>query len=373
MRIGFVSTGHIQQNASTMRCLKLANYLLKDGHEVYLFISGNKENISRYGEIYNGIRMRYSLVGRTPLEQITKTAILDHVKLDYIHCISSGSSVHFPGWLAKQHQRGRPCLIMDFDEWHSLWIRYPKCYYQLAWEWFACKYSDRVIFASRYLLDHLGRFAQPDRRFYLPYAVDWDQFVVDKVGWKQIRDRYPQRKLAVYLGTLLQQYRSNIEKVLEVVQTVHAIEPTVLFLFIGTGELKESLEQQVQEAGLSPWVQFLGYMSDRQMTQYLCAADVLLFPIEDTELNRSRCPSKVFLYLASQRPIVTNPVGEVLNILGEHAVYFDFHSSKDFTEKIVGVLNNEAKPVFTESMIAQHTWSVRYEKYLQILTDTVIG
>jgi glycosyltransferase involved in cell wall biosynthesis len=363
MRIGFVNSGTLQQNASTIRCLRLGRRLVGDGHEVLLFLPGHRDNVERFGAVHDGMQMRYSEAGRGR-EQLGMIRLLSAERLDVIHCMSAGSSVHFPAWIGKLRQRNRPCLIMDFDEWQSLWLRYPKRAYQRAWEWFACKASDRVLFASRDLLHSLGHRVPEDRRFYLPYAVDLQRFSADSRGWESIRERYPGRRLAVYMGSLLPQF--NVERVLEAVKEVCRREPDVLFLFIGAGKLRDTLERTTRESGLTEWVRFLGYLDDREMTQHLCAADALLFPIEDTLLNRSRSPNKTFQYLAARRPIVTNPVGNVHDVLGEHALYFDFDSTSDFAEKIIKAIQ-DGGPLPPESLCHTHSWEVRYARYLEIL------
>jgi glycosyltransferase involved in cell wall biosynthesis len=370
MRIGFVSTDTIQRNSSTIRCLELGKQLVHKGHEVYLFITNQPENIERYGTIWNGIRIGYcsqSAIG-SPYEHISKASILSSIQLDYIHCMSPGARNYLPGWIAKKKQNNKPTLIVDFDEWLSLWYSYPKRFYVQLWDRFARQTADRIIFASDYLLkQRTTKYINTQKYFYLPYAVDWDQFRIDSVGWECIRQQYKGRHLAIYMGALLPQY--NAKKILEIVSLVSSENPKVLFLFIGSGSLQKELEQQVEEQKLTHWVQFLGYLPDKEMKQHLCAANVLLFPIEDTILNRSRCPSKIFQYLAAQRPIVTNRVVEVFNILGEHALYFNFNSPEDFAQKILFALQ-QGIPIPPDSLLEQHTWGTRYMDYLAILNNT---
>ena len=47
----------------------------------------------------------------------------------------------------------------------------------------------------------------------------------------------------------------------------------------------------------------------------LRSAYALLFPMRDTPLNKSRCPSKIFAYIASKRPIIAHGVGEIKSLL----------------------------------------------------------
>ena len=47
----------------------------------------------------------------------------------------------------------------------------------------------------------------------------------------------------------------------------------------------------------------------------LKSAYALLFPMRDTPINKSRCPSKIFAYIASKRPIIAHSVGEIKSLL----------------------------------------------------------
>ena len=51
----------------------------------------------------------------------------------------------------------------------------------------------------------------------------------------------------------------------------------------------------------------------------LYSAHALLFPMRDTPINKSRCPSKIFAYIASRRPIIAHNVGEIKSLLGGKA------------------------------------------------------
>src|SRR5689334_16092508 len=100
MRVAFVNTGTIQQNASTLRCLHLGKLLARDGHDVSLVLTDQPGNRDRYGDSTDGIRMRYSAVG-SGREQLSKIRMLCGERVDVLHCMSTGSSVHFPAWVAK--------------------------------------------------------------------------------------------------------------------------------------------------------------------------------------------------------------------------------------------------------------------------------
>ena len=51
-------------------------------------------------------------------------------------------------------------------------------------------------------------------------------------------------------------------------------------------------------------------------------AHALLFPMSDTPLNKSRCSSKIFAYIAAKRPVIAHQVGEVANLLKDKANFY---------------------------------------------------
>jgi glycosyltransferase involved in cell wall biosynthesis len=369
MHIGFVSSGTFQQNASTLRCLHLGKLLVRDGHDVSLFITGQSANRDRYGDEFDGIRMRYTAVG-SGREQLSKLRMLLGQRMDVLHCMSAGSSVHFPAWLAKWCYGGRPRLVMDFDEWQSLWFESSKRTYQAAWERFACATSDRVIFASAYLERELGRAVSSERRHTLPYAFDEHEFASTPDNRAQVRERYQGRRLAVYMGNLLPQFDAT--RVLDAAAAAHRAHPDLLFLFIGGGALRAEFERRVQDEGLGDVVRFLGFLPNDEMIQHLRAADVLLLPIRDTVLNRSRSPNKLFQYLAARRPIVTNRLENIVDVMGEEAIYFDFDSSDDFARKIGDALRPDA-PLPSEARVERNGWNARYATYRSIIGAPVGG
>jgi len=365
MRIGFVNTGTFQQNASTIRCLQLGRLLVRDGHDVCLFITDQPDNRVRYGESIDGISMRYSDVG-SGREQLSKVRMLLRERFDVLHCMSAGSSVHFPAWVSKWRHRGSTRLVMDFDEWQSRWLPYPKRLYQLMWERFACATSDAVIFASAYLARSLGKSVPASRRYVLPYAFDEREYTWtnDSPSPELVRRRYQGRRLAVYMGNLLPQFDAG--RVLDVVALARRAHPDLLFLFIGGGSLRDDFQRRVDTEGLGDSVRLLGFLPTDEMIQHLRAADVLLLPIRDTVLNRSRSPNKLFQYIAVRRPIVTNRLENIYEAVGDDALYFDFASDEDFVRRIGEALGAGA-PVPSVATVARCSWETRYATYLGII------
>ncbi|HVZ35020.1 MAG TPA: glycosyltransferase, partial [Polyangiaceae bacterium] len=64
------------------------------------------------------------------------------------------------------------------------------------------------------------------------------------------------------------------------------------------------LEAAVNDVGPKPF---------SEVESYLGAADVLLLPMSDNLMNRARGPIKLGDYMAAGRPIVANPVGDMVD------------------------------------------------------------
>jgi len=84
------------------------------------------------------------------------------------------------------------------------------------------------------------------------------------------------------------------------------------FLVVGTGLAGEEQEFQarIQEQRLADKVILAGWIREEELPGYLAAADLALFPLDDTLVNRARCPAKLADLLAAGVPVLAEAVGE---------------------------------------------------------------
>ena len=59
----------------------------------------------------------------------------------------------------------------------------------------------------------------------------------------------------------------------------------------------------------------IGFVPKDKYLLYLASADLCLMPISNNLANRARFPGRIGDYMASGRPIISNPVGEVAKIV----------------------------------------------------------
>lgn len=86
-----------------------------------------------------------------------------------------------------------------------------------------------------------------------------------------------------------------------------------LRLFI-VGDFNRPIESIGKEYGLENVV-FAGEQPFDSVKLFLAAADCLVLPMEDTVFERARFPIRLGDYMAAARPIVSNAVGEVKDVL----------------------------------------------------------
>jgi len=97
--------------------------------------------------------------------------------------------------------------------------------------------------------------------------------------------------------------------------------PSAHFLVVGTGLAGE--EQEFRERfplyGLARKVTLVGWVPEEALPGYFAAADLALFPLEDTLVNRTRCPAKLVDLLAAGVPVLAEAVGEVQSYIEDGA------------------------------------------------------
>ncbi|HET7010224.1 MAG TPA: glycosyltransferase, partial [Anaerolineales bacterium] len=89
------------------------------------------------------------------------------------------------------------------------------------------------------------------------------------------------------------------------------------FLLLTSGTSGDTLARAVSEAGLSQRWMHVGVVPYAELGEILACGDLCLLPYMDRPLNRGRLPNKLADYLASGRPVVANPTGDLAELLRE--------------------------------------------------------
>jgi glycosyltransferase involved in cell wall biosynthesis len=82
---------------------------------------------------------------------------------------------------------------------------------------------------------------------------------------------------------------------------------------------KGVMEQQVRDAAAAnPRIQYLGFLSGKQIADYTCAGDIVYYGFDPQNPNaRYSAPNKLFEALAAGKPLITGDFGEIAEVVRE--------------------------------------------------------
>ncbi|HRV94815.1 MAG TPA: glycosyltransferase, partial [Anaerolineae bacterium] len=72
----------------------------------------------------------------------------------------------------------------------------------------------------------------------------------------------------------------------------------------------DRLRQQLAQADLTEYVRFTGWLPVDQLAAHFQAANVAVFPYDDTVINRTKCSVKLIDLLLAGLPVVADAVGQ---------------------------------------------------------------
>lgn len=149
--------------------------------------------------------------------------------------------------------------------------------------------------------------------------------------------------MGVYLGIMGKQ-----DGVDRIVQAAHHVVHTfgrqdVLFTMIGKGECWHELQRLSEELKVADVMQFVGFVSDDLLLDYLSTADVCLAPDPPDRMNQLSTMTKIMEYMACQRPIISFDLLETRRSAGDAAFYVEKEDPKMFAQALLGLLDDEAR------------------------------
>jgi glycosyltransferase involved in cell wall biosynthesis len=170
-----------------------------------------------------------------------------------------------------------------------------------------------------YLRDRLMRMGLPEERItYLPNGMDTERFSCPDLGAVDILRAslgLQGKKVVAFIGSLSLPSHP-VDLLLEAYAVIRKAVPDSKLLIVGGGEEFDRLFERVQEMGLGDSSLFTGRIPAAEVPLYYQLANVVVDPVIDNEVGRTRLPLKMFESWASQVPFVTADVGDRKIVLG---------------------------------------------------------
>jgi glycosyltransferase involved in cell wall biosynthesis len=326
MNVVMIGPFGLQPKATmSARALPMAKALVARGHGVTLLIPpwDYPADAGREWE-EDGVRIvNTSLPPRLPLVfhgalalWLVRRALA--LRPDVVHCFKPkaySGLAHFILWWLRRLGLAHIRLVVDEDDWEQAWNDLaPYSHAQrrvFAWqEHWGLTHADAVVVASRELMRLVeGVGVPPGRIFYVPNGIrhlsgDGHHSQAVRMLW-ELDDA-----LVVLLYTRF--FEFTLERVVEVLRRVVAQEPRAKLLIVGEGLFSEEsdLDDLLTEARLAEHAVFTSWVEFERLPDYFAAADVAIFPYDDTLVNRTKCSAKLTDLLAAGLPVVANAVGQ---------------------------------------------------------------
>ncbi len=351
--IAFLTYGDIARVATSKRVLGMAEYLAEAGFSVSIILVDAVENRRQFEAKCPSAALHFFQKGSVFSEVREKNKIIKKIKPDLIYVSSLA-----PRNLIFPHYRRSSNVIVEHSEIASSILSHGIFKRSIYWvlEKLCHSMFDGQVMASKYLFDKFERRGRSIPSLYLPYA--YERGFLKQAECPVPTTEYLERgyQVVIYMGTLVEEY--GFLDVLAAARKLKDVRNDVLVIIIGGGRDFHRGLQIVREQGLENEVLMPGFVSESELAAYFRSASVFVAPLYDTVTDWARCPSKLFMYAAFGKPVVTAKVGEAIDMFGDLAFFCDCSSSQSMASAILRALEADA-PRNVEYLQREHDWSTR--------------
>lgn len=349
--ISFITTGDIIDIATSKRALGLANHLENLGWEVSLLMEETSENKKRVAlECSEKIKIYYFTQTSALSEIVEKNRIIKQIRPDFIYlCAFVYRNIIFSKCIKIVEHSELQSKMNENDSF----IRKIK---PLILEYWSVKYSDGILYASKYLqqafkkkLVVMCRKKIPE--LYFPYAYSPELLPVLSSTSSITTSKF----IFVYLGSLVENY--GLFTMIKAFELLHNSNINIKLYLLGEGPDEKRASEYIKTNNLNGTIILPGYIAEENIRDYFSLADAFIAPMNDTIQDWARCPSKVYMYLPYKKPIITCQIGEPFEVLGKNGYYYESGDVESLADTCLKLINNKNthSPVNPDL----HTWKTR--------------
>lgn len=361
MHLAFVTFGNYTNYPTLKRATGMARPLIEAGHRVSILLEDTLDNRAKVASECPKAEVIYH--DRSPSvlsERAQKEATLKRIKPDCVWVCAVGART----WVRRPHEG---CImIADHSELPSAFVKKPlRKIYEYTCEWGHLWAFDAHVCASRYLENfyakRLLRVGKSPRVHYSPYAFNQLLLQQEPFALPILQANYTYPKTVVYMGAFWENY--GFWDMLHVFRELLSERGDLQFLMLGKGPEKEDGIRWIEKHGLGDRIHLVGYAPEEELSSYFHFGDVFICPLRRTIQDIARCPSKIYMYLAFQKPIVTSPIGEAVEVFGNDGFYYEPGERKDLKRALSGALTTPDSRKLPEAY--EHNWQARADTFLR--------
>lgn len=301
------------------RAFRLAQPLVACGHEVALVMSPwhTPEEAGRRWE-EDGVAVQYVSLrgGAIGITRALVEATLAF-RPDVVHCFKPKAYSGLAAWWLWQRHRHHLRLVVDTDDWEGKggwndvapYTPLQKRFFAWQERW-GLAHQHALTVASRALQSLAWAHGVPRSQVhYLPNGAGIQPGI--PAGTRRGELGLAGRPVLLLYSRL---FEFDAGRLVAVLQQVHTALPDLAILAVGAGLYEAdaaSLRRRLQDTGLDRALVDAGWLPEAELPAVLAAADVGLYLMDDTLLNRTKCPVKLADMLAVGVPVVAEAVGQV--------------------------------------------------------------
>jgi glycosyltransferase involved in cell wall biosynthesis len=220
-------------------------------------------------------------------------------------------------------------------------------------------FAEAVTVISKTLHDRAVRIGiEPRRVISIPEGVD-TEYLRD-FPKEQVRRRHglpPDRAIAVAVKD------GDMSRTVRIFGSVLQRIPDAIFVVLG--DIGPEAKAVSEAMGIGGQIHWAGRVSDQDYPEYLGCGDVCILPLRDDTLNQARFPAKLLDFWASGRPVVTNPVGDVADLLRTRDIGIAAgQSAEEIADSVAALLREPERArhlgaTARQVMVREWEWSLR--------------
>lgn len=345
---------HHRRYRTAGRSQVIARHLVERGHQVTLMVTSNERRFGVVESEWNGVRMveapdllwgklrsgwdLWSLINRLVFLKKEKP------EYDLIHCFETRPGTIYPAlYYARKHNLP---LFSDWNDWFGrggiIDVLRPT-WYRIFFGWIETYFEEAfrpICDGTTVISTALGERAErlgicPDRICYLSGGTIPEEQVNHTVQECRAHLGLPQD--IPVLGFASADSHLDMELVFSSLAIVAKRYPTVRLII--TGRTHPELLKIADKFGVRENILLTGYVPAADLPWWMGCANIFLLPFPETISNVGRWPNKVGIYMSLERPIVTNPVGDIKTLVNQHRVGLAAKAEPaDFSDKIIKLL-----------------------------------
>ena len=367
------------------RAFGLARQLVAREHEVCLFMPPwqSPQEGDRHWQ-QDGVLFRYiPLTGG--MTRIARRLLKETLAWQphIVHCFKPKAYSGLVAWWLWHFHRRRLPLVIDSDDWEGWGGWNDRAPYNavqkhfFSWqERWGMSHCHQLTVASKTLQSIAWSHGITKHKvLYLPNGSGLpgheNPTSDDIVAQRRILN-IGDRPLLLLYSRLFEFKTARLAKVLA---GIKAAIPDIAILSVGTSLFAEDatqLQEELTKTSVLPALVELGWMDPEKLPVLLSSADVALYLMDDTLLNRTKCPVKLADLIALGVPVVAEAVGQVSEyvISGRNGQLCESGDVSGLINNTVSILENKSQRSYMSAQAkaryqANFSWDLLVDRLLQ--------